>query len=126
VRDNDAHTLYAFGLARALLDAHPEADAAVVLPAIMLHDIGWSQVPASEVTSEVLAILEAFEKSWGSLSLTDSAEKSGLPLSTAHRLVNELTDWGFLSRGVNGRYQLGIRLWELAQNTGRQLREAAS
>ncbi|HET6269482.1 MAG TPA: hypothetical protein VFE00_05325 [Arthrobacter sp.] len=51
VRDNDAHTLYAFGLACALLDAHPEADAAVVLPAIMLHDIGWSQVPASEVTS---------------------------------------------------------------------------
>ena len=39
------------GWARALLDAHPEADAAVVLPAIMLHDIGWSQVPASEVTS---------------------------------------------------------------------------
>lgn len=49
VRDNDAHTLYAVGLARALLDAHPEADAAVVLPAIMLHDIGWSQVPPAEV-----------------------------------------------------------------------------
>lgn len=49
VRDNDAHTLYAFGLARAMLDAHEEADAAVVLPAIMLHDIGWSQVPPSDV-----------------------------------------------------------------------------
>jgi hypothetical protein len=47
VRDNDAPTLYAFGLARALLDAHPEADAAVVPPAIRLHDIGWSQVPMS-------------------------------------------------------------------------------
>ena len=53
VRDNDAHTLYAFGLARALLDAHPEADAAVVLPAIMLHDIGWSQVPPAEVLAAI-------------------------------------------------------------------------
>lgn len=53
VRDNDAHTLYAFGLASALLDAHPEADAAVVLPAIMLHDIGWSQVPADGVLAAI-------------------------------------------------------------------------
>lgn len=53
VRDNDAHTLYALGLARALLDAHPEADAAVALPAIMLHDIGWSQVPPGEVLAAI-------------------------------------------------------------------------
>jgi hypothetical protein len=53
VRNNDAHTLYALGLASALLDAHPEADAAVVLPAIMLHDIGWSQVPPSEVLQAI-------------------------------------------------------------------------
>ena len=86
---------------------------------------GGGREPGRTVTSKVLAILEAFEKSRGSLSLTDIAESSGLPLSTTHRLVNELTDWGFLSRGVSGRYQLGIRLWELAQNTGRQLREAA-
>ena len=53
VRDNDAHTLYAVGLARALLDAHPEADAAVVLPAMLLHDIGWSQVPPEEVLAAI-------------------------------------------------------------------------
>lgn len=53
VRDNDAHTLYAFGLARALLDLRPEADAGVVLPAIMLHDTGWSQVPPDEVLSAI-------------------------------------------------------------------------
>ena len=86
---------------------------------------GGSSEPGRTVTSKVLSILEAFEKSRGALSLTEIAEKSGLPLSTAHRLVNELTDWGLLSREPNGRYQLGIRLWELAQNTGRQLRDAA-
>ena len=53
IRDNDAHTLYAFGLARALLDLHPAADAGVVLPAIMLHDIGWSQVPPDEVLAAI-------------------------------------------------------------------------
>lgn len=53
VRDNDAHTLYAFGLAQALLDLHPEADADIVLPAIMLHDIGWSHVPPDEVLSAI-------------------------------------------------------------------------
>jgi DNA-binding IclR family transcriptional regulator len=67
-----------------------------------------------------------FERQRRALSLTEIAEGSGLPLSTVHRLVNELTDWGMLSRGANGRYQLGIRLWELAQNAGRQLRETAS
>ena len=86
---------------------------------------GGSREPGRTVTSKVLAILEAFEKSRGSLSLTDIAERSGLPLSTVHRLVNELADWGFLSRDPHGRYQLGMRLWELAQNTGRQLRDAA-
>lgn len=86
---------------------------------------GGSREPGRTVTSKVLAILEAFENSRSALSLTDIAEKSGLPLSTAHGLVNELTDWGFLSREPNGRYQLGIRLWEIAQNTGRQLRDAA-
>jgi hypothetical protein len=53
VRDNDAHTLYALGLARTLLHAHPEADAAVVLPAMMLHDVGWSQVPPEEVLAAI-------------------------------------------------------------------------
>ncbi|GAC1502814.1 MAG: hypothetical protein NVS2B15_25500 [Pseudarthrobacter sp.] len=74
VRNNDAHTLYAFGLASALLDAHPEADAAVVLPAIMLHDIGWSQVPPSEV-------LEAIAPGGGRQDLVLLHEKEGAQLA---------------------------------------------
>ncbi|MCQ9165410.1 MULTISPECIES: IclR family transcriptional regulator [unclassified Arthrobacter] len=86
---------------------------------------GGGRDAGRSVTSKVLAILEVFEKSRGPLSLTEICGQSGLPMSTVHRLMGELTDWGLLSRGANGRYQLGIRLWELAQNTGRQLREAA-
>ncbi|MEL4503535.1 HD domain-containing protein [Luteococcus sp. H138] len=49
VRNNDSHTLYAYGLARALVACHPDADPEVVLPAILLHDVGWSQVPRDEI-----------------------------------------------------------------------------
>ncbi len=45
VRNNDEHTLVAYGLARALLREIPEADDSVVLPAILLHDLGWKRVP---------------------------------------------------------------------------------
>lgn len=53
VRDNDAHTLYAYALAMSFLSGHPEADPEVVGPAILLHDIGWSQVPPDEVLSAI-------------------------------------------------------------------------
>ncbi|GGC78192.1 transcriptional regulator [Tersicoccus solisilvae] len=86
---------------------------------------GGSREPGRTVTSRVLAVLEAFETERRSLTLTEIADHAQLPLSTAHRLVGELTDWGMLSRNAAGRYQVGIRLWELAQNAGRALRETA-
>ena len=49
VRSNDIHTRYCYHFARALCDLHPEADADVVLPAILLHDIGWSTVPPDKL-----------------------------------------------------------------------------
>ncbi|WP_370288259.1 HD domain-containing protein [Nocardioides sp.] len=53
VRDNDGHTIYAYGLARALCELHPEADADVVLPAILLHDSGWSTVAEEEILEAI-------------------------------------------------------------------------
>ena len=44
-RSNDIHTLYCYQFARQLLISHPEADGEIVLPALLLHDIGWSTVP---------------------------------------------------------------------------------
>ena len=44
VRGNDVHTLISYRLARALLAEHDGVNAAVVLPAILLHDVGWSRV----------------------------------------------------------------------------------
>lgn len=45
VRNNDEHTIVAYGLARTLLAMTPEADESIVLPAILLHDVGWKRIP---------------------------------------------------------------------------------
>jgi DNA-binding IclR family transcriptional regulator len=86
---------------------------------------GGSREPGRTVTSKCMAILFAFESNRRSLSLTELAEIADVPLSTTHRLVAELVEWGALARDPQGRVQLGIRLWELAQNAGRALRDAA-
>ncbi len=43
-RQNEVHTLISVGLAVRLLD-HEEGDAAVVVPAVILHDVGWKRIP---------------------------------------------------------------------------------
>jgi hypothetical protein len=44
-RFNDLHVPIAYGFARELLLGHPEADRDVVVPAILLHDVGWKSIP---------------------------------------------------------------------------------
>src|SRR5690606_25703798 len=75
VRSNDVHTAYSYGLAAALCDLHPEADRDVVLPAIILHDTGWSRVPAAEV-------LEAIRPGGGRPDLVVRHEKEGAAIAT--------------------------------------------
>ncbi|MFE3291019.1 IclR family transcriptional regulator [Rhodococcus sp. NPDC059234] len=84
---------------------------------------GQPREPGRTTTSRVLAILETFESAPEPLHLTDIATAAGLPLSTVHRLVAELEQWGALQRGPDGRYQVGIRLWEIGQNAGHRLRD---
>ncbi|MFM6848870.1 MAG: HD domain-containing protein [Terrabacter sp.] len=76
VRDNDVHTLYSYGIARALVDCHPEADPEVVLPAILLHDTGWSQVPEADV-------LAAIAPGAGDRETVVRHEKEGARIATA-------------------------------------------
>jgi HD superfamily phosphodiesterase len=47
-RRNEVHVPDAFGLAQQLLEHHPEADADIVLPAILLHDCGYFLVPEED------------------------------------------------------------------------------
>jgi DNA-binding IclR family transcriptional regulator len=84
--------------------------------------------PGATVTSRALALIGAFDEGHRRLSLTQLAERAGLPTPTAHRLVGELVDWGALSRTASGEYVVGRRLWDVGLlapvNTG--LRQLAS
>jgi hypothetical protein len=53
VRNNDEHTLVAYGVAQALLAQLPEADPDIVLPAILLHDVGWKRVPQDQLLNAI-------------------------------------------------------------------------
>jgi DNA-binding IclR family transcriptional regulator len=67
----------------------------------------------ASVASRVLGLLGAFDDQHRSLTLTDLARRSGLPLATAHRLIAELTGWGALRRTETGEYVIGRRMWDL-------------
>ncbi|MGY1615514.1 IclR family transcriptional regulator [Geodermatophilus sp. SYSU D00691] len=78
-------------------------------------------------TTKLLDVLGAFGRERPALSLSELARLTGVPLSTAHRLVAELCGWGALERGDDGRYRVGLRIWELGALAprGLGLREAA-
>ncbi|GAA3162569.1 IclR family transcriptional regulator [Blastococcus jejuensis] len=74
---------------------------------------GRSASPGRSVTSRALGILDAFDTASPRLSLSEIAERSGTPLTTTHRLLAELTEWGALIRRSDGRYEIGRKLWDL-------------
>ena len=45
VRDNDIHIPASYACAQKLLTHYPEADSLIVLPAILMHDNGYANVP---------------------------------------------------------------------------------
>jgi DNA-binding IclR family transcriptional regulator len=69
--------------------------------------------------------LETFDAAHRKLTLSEIARRSGLPLSTTHRLVAELVAWRALDRDRDGGYRVGLRLWELGQLAPGSLRDAA-
>lgn len=79
------------------------------------------------VTSKVLALLDAFTPDASELTLSELARRAGVSLATAHRRAIELVEWGALERGSDGRFRIGLRLWEVASLAprGLALREAA-
>jgi DNA-binding IclR family transcriptional regulator len=83
--------------------------------------------PARSVASRVLSVLDAFSGERRRLTLSDISRRTRMPLTTAHRLVGELVAWGALERDRNGRYQIGLHLWEVAALAprGLGLREVA-
>lgn len=85
--------------------------------------------PGRSVVSKFSAILMTFRQG-GEHNLSEIANLSGLPISTAHRMVSDLTDWLVLERDSDGRtYRPGAALQSLVGSTrchNRSLRDRAA
>lgn len=66
-----------------------------------------------QALERALNILECFSLQDRELSLSELATKTGLNITTAKRLISNLTKRGYLKRLDGKRYQLGLRLFEL-------------
>jgi IclR family transcriptional regulator, acetate operon repressor len=85
----------------------------------------WAE-GSNSVLGRAVRLLSAFDAEHSVLGTAELARRSGVPKTTAHRLVGELTSLGLLEQTPGGA-RLGLRLFELGQLVPRQrtLREAA-
>lgn len=84
--------------------------------------------PSGEsVISRVVRLMSAFDRDLPTMTLSGLARRAGLPLTTAHRLVDDLVLHGMLERLPDGNLCSGMRMWELAARGSRalNLREVA-
>jgi DNA-binding IclR family transcriptional regulator len=78
--------------------------------------------PSRSLSGKVLDVLGAFRADSTELTLSEISRRSALPLTTAHRIVKELTGRGMLERSAAGSYHIGLMLWEIASLAPRGLR----
>lgn len=79
------------------------------------------------VVDRIVRVIAAFPDGVSTLQLSQLAERAGLPLTTAHRLVRQLAQHGLVDLGDGGAVRLGLRLWELVNRNSPALvlRQAA-
>ncbi len=81
----------------------------------------------TSAAGKALAVLATFDRDRQHQTLSQIAHHTGLALSTTHRVVAELAEWGALERGADGSWHVGLRLWEVASvcPRGQILRDVA-
>ncbi|WP_371750516.1 IclR family transcriptional regulator [Streptomyces sp. NBC_01283] len=86
-----------------------------------------SESGTGPVLGRALRILGAFTAKCPEMTLSELSRRSGLPVSTVHRMLGDLIAWGALERDAKGSYRIGLRLWEVASLAprGQGMRERA-
>lgn len=87
------------------------SDRAAARPSVPAAERPHGQTPISMIERMTL-ILRAFDQHSRTLSLLDLAERSGLPRSTVHRIVDQMIRYRWLAHCAGG-YRLGMRPLEL-------------
>lgn len=72
--------------------------------------------PGKGMASRLFTVLDVVEKSRSPLLVTQIAERAGLPVATAWRMVRDLEEWGGVERGVDGRYRIATRVWAIGSS----------
>lgn len=70
-------------------------------------------VPTVQVIERMFALIDVLASREEAVSLKEISEKTGLHLSTTHRILNDLAIGRFVDRPQSGTYRLGMRLLEL-------------
>jgi DNA-binding IclR family transcriptional regulator len=76
---------------------------------------GNSHERGQSVVGRLLRILESFSPERTELTILEISRRAGLPSSTVYRLLAELIDRGVIERTADGRYSVGLRLWEMGK-----------
>lgn len=69
--------------------------------------------PGRTVSSRLLQVLFAFHPERSALSLAELVRITGMPHATVRRLVMELADTGAVDRREDGKFTVGLRLWQI-------------
>lgn len=76
-------------------------------------DSGIAATPTVQVIERMFTLIDVLASREEAISLKEISEKSGLHLSTTHRLLNDLATGRFVEHPQPGSYRLGMRLLEL-------------
>jgi len=77
--------------------------------------------PRRSVLGRVDCIIGAFDSADDALTLHELTERTGLPKSTVHRMIDQLVSIGWIEREVSG-YRIGMRLFEIGGLASRRSR----
>lgn len=69
--------------------------------------------PARSVAERTFAVLLAFDAQHRSMTLSQIARRSGLPVATTHRLLHRLEGMAAVERDAQGAYAIGPLIWRL-------------
>jgi DNA-binding IclR family transcriptional regulator len=76
-------------------------------------DANAASTPTVQVIERMFTLIDVLASREEAISLKEISEKTGLHLSTTHRLLNDLATGRFVDRPQAGSYRLGMRLLEL-------------
>lgn len=78
--------------------------------------------PAEGVLARAMRVLGCFTEEHPALSAARLASMTGMPVSTLHRLLAQLVEYGLVMRVPGHAYTIGARLWELGELSPLSLR----